>query len=67
MHNRATYLLVGVDNAVVAVDKNGQEKWRFTATSEGKIGGELAIDGNAGELIFTAYDRKLYVVSLKDL
>lgn len=58
-------LLLGVDNSVVALELNGRERARFTATSDGLIGAGLVVED--GRVIFTAMDRKTYVVTLREI
>ena len=59
--------LAGVDNRVVAVNGKGREIWHFTATSDGSIGTQLVLNPESDELVFTAMDRKLYVIDTKEI
>jgi outer membrane protein assembly factor BamB len=59
--------LLGVDNAVVALNTKGEEIWRFTAAHDALIGNDLLIYEQEKELLFTAQDRKLYVLDIKSI
>ena len=60
-------LLMGVDNAIVALNTNGEEIWRFTAAHDALIGNDFIINEKEKEIIFTAQDGKLYVLDLKQI
>jgi hypothetical protein len=57
-------LLVGVDNAILFVNEQGKEIKRFTAANDAMIGSGLLLNEKENEVLFTAMDRKLYVIDL---
>jgi hypothetical protein len=58
---------MGLDNAIVALNSSGEEIWRFTAAHDALVGNDFLINRQEKEIIFTAQDRKLYVIDLKQI
>ncbi len=62
-----SYLAIGAGNSIVITSLDGEIKGRYTGTQDGLIGTGLLYDDRLQELIYTALDRKLYVLDIRQL